>query len=344
MSLRELAVPPHFDAKKVGEVWRVPYQDRAAQAEKWAKQHNIPPASHDDFRFCLMPVDVQNTFCIPDFELFVAGRSSTGAVDDNRRLCEFIYRNLHNLNTICPTMDTHQALQIFHSVFLVNEDGEHPAPFTLVSEEDVKAGGWKVNPQVVEMLGMNQEYVQRYLAHYTHQLKEGGKYELTVWPYHAMLGGIGHALVSAVEEAIFFHSIARRTQPDFQIKGNNPLTENYSILSPEVLDDAGGEPIAQKNTALIKRLLEFDAVIIAGQAKSHCVAWTIEDLINEIRRLDKRLVEKVYLLEDCMSPVVIPNVVDYTDQADAAFKKFAEAGAHVVQSTDAMETWPDLMV
>jgi len=30
-------------------------------------------------------------------------------------------------------------------------------------------------------------------------------------------------------------------------------------------------------------------------------------------------VEKVYLLEDCTSPVVIPGVIDYTDLADAAF-------------------------
>ena len=35
--------------------------------------------------------------------------------------------------------------------------------------------------------------------------RQSGKYELTVWPFHALLGGIGHALVSAVEEAIFFH-------------------------------------------------------------------------------------------------------------------------------------------
>ena len=61
-----------------------------------------------------------------------------------------------------------------------------------------------------------------------------GKYKLTIWPYHAMLGGIGHALVPAVEEAIFFHSVARRSQPDFQQKGHSPLTEHYSVLGPEV--------------------------------------------------------------------------------------------------------------
>lgn len=46
---------------------------------------------------CLLLIDVQNTFCIPSFELFVGGQSGTGAVEDNRRLCEFIYRNLELL-------------------------------------------------------------------------------------------------------------------------------------------------------------------------------------------------------------------------------------------------------
>ena len=60
-----------------------------------------------------------------------------------------------------------------------------------------------------------------------------------------MLGGIGHALVSAVEEAIFFHGIARSSRPDFQVKGDNPLTEHYSIIGPEVTDGPHGEPIAR---------------------------------------------------------------------------------------------------
>jgi nicotinamidase-related amidase len=37
-----------------------------------------------------------------------------------------------------------------------------------------------------------------------------------------MLGSIGHALVSSVEEAVFFHCIARNSQTQFEIKGNNP--------------------------------------------------------------------------------------------------------------------------
>ncbi|NEQ34280.1 MAG: isochorismatase, partial [Leptolyngbya sp. SIO4C5] len=179
-----------------------------------------------------------------------------------------------------------------------------------------------------------------YGLHYVKQLDERGKYPLTIWPYHSMLGGIGHALVSAVEEACFFHNLARNSQTRFEVKGSNPFTENYSVLSPEVLQDEAGRAIAQKNSSLIEKLLAFDKVVIAGQAKSHCVAWTVDDLLREIQAREAALAKKVYLLEDCTSPVVVPGVVDFTEQADTAYGRYAEAGMHLVQSTEAIADWP----
>lgn len=339
-----LPLPPHFDPGKTGEVWKVPYQERAVEAREWAREHKIRHAADDRFRICLVAVDVQNTFCIPGFELYVGGRSGTGAVDDNRRLCEFIYRNLGVITQICPTMDTHQAMQIFHSLYLVNEKGEHPPPFTLISVEDVEKGIWRFNPALAFSFGIEAEFGQRHLLHYTRTLKEGGKYDLTIWPYHGMLGGIGHALVASVEEAAFFHCVARYSQTDFHVKGDRPFTEHYSVLGPEVLEGPSGEPIGQKSEEFLNKLLQFDAVVIAGQAKSHCVAWTIDDLLRNTITRDRSLAEKVYLLEDCTSAVVVAGVLDYTDQADAAFRRFADAGMHVVRSTDPIETWPGMRI
>jgi nicotinamidase-related amidase len=338
------AIPPHFRPERVGAVWKVAYEERAREAAAWARDNGLRPAADDRFRVCLVAVDVQNTFCLPDFELFVAGRSGTGAVDDNRRLCEFVYRNLGGITQVVPTMDTHQAMQIFHAVYLVDDEGRHPDPFTLVSADDVERGRWRPNPAVSESLGIEPEYARRQLVHYARSLERTGKYALTVWPYHAMLGGIGHALVPAVEEAIFFHAIARSSQPDFEVKGSHPLTEHYSVLGPEVTEGPDGRPLAGKNVALIEKLLGFDAVVIAGQAKSHCVAWTIDDLLRAVEDRDQRLAERVYLLEDCTSAVVVPGVVDYTDEADTAFRRFAEAGVHVVRSSDPIESWPGIEV
>jgi nicotinamidase-related amidase len=338
----ELPVPVFYRPERAAEVWRVPYEERAGEARVWAQEHGIQASSNDSFRICLLAVDVQNTFCIPGFELFVGGRSGTGAVDDNRRLCEFVYRNLGAITQIVPSLDTHRAMQVFHPVWLIDGEGEHPAPYTLVSAEDIESGRWRLNPEAPESLGIDSQYAARELAYYTRRLAEGGKYQLTIWPYHALLGGIGHALVSAVEEAFFFHGIARSSQPDFQVKGEHPLTEHYSMLGPEVTEGPCGEPLARRNTALVERLLEFDAVIVAGQAKSHCVAWTIDDLLEGDDARVHTLAERVYLLEDCTSPVVVPGAVDYTDEADAAFERFARAGMHVVRSTTPLAEWPGI--
>ena len=339
--MRELPIPSHYDPKRVGEVWRVPYQERAADAQAWAEEHALRPALENGFRIGVVAVDVQNTFCIPGFELFVGGRSGTGAVDDNRRLCEFLYRNLGAITAIIPTLDTHRAMQIFHAAWLVDDEGNHPDPYTLVSVDDVESGRWRVNPAAVESTGFEAEYAQRQLLDYTRKLAASGKYNLTIWPYHGMLGGIGHAMVSAVEEAIFFHTIARSSQPAFQVKGDNPLTEHYSMFGPEITDGPEGGAIAGKNELLIQQLSLYDAIVVAGQAKSHCVAWTIDDLLEGDDERERSLAPRTYLLEDCTSPVVVPGM-DYTAEADAAFDRFAAAGMHVVRSTDPVESWPGI--
>jgi nicotinamidase-related amidase len=341
VSIPELPLPAHFDPGRVGEVWRVPYEDRAREAAAWADEHGLGRAADDAFRLCVLAVDIQNTFCIPDFELFIAGRSGTGAVDDNRRLCKFLYRNLGEITQIFPSLDTHHAMQVFHAIWLVDEHGNHPDPYTLVSAQDVATGRWQMNAAVAEALGIDVDYADRHLTYYTRRLAEGGKYDLTIWPYHAMLGGIGHALVSAVEEAVFFHGLARYSNPEFQVKGDNPLTEHYSLLGPEVTEGPDGDRLGGKNAKLIEKLLTFDAVVVAGQAKSHCLAWTIDDLLGD-EDVREQLAERTYLLEDCTSPVVVPGVVDYTDEADAAFERYAAAGMHIVRSTDPIASWPGL--
>ena len=113
------------------------------------------------------------------------------------------------------------------------------------------------------------------------------------------------------------------------------------MLGPEVTEGPDGDRLGAKNTALIDKLLAFDAVVVAGQAKSHCMAWTIDDLLEE-EAAGERLAERTYLLEDCTSPVVVPGVVDYTDEADAAFERYAAEGMHVVRSVDPIESWPGL--
>jgi len=341
VQLNKLPIPDFYQPEKVGEIYKVDYQQRAVDARRWIEKYNINGAQADEFKVHLLLVDVQNTFCIPGFELFVAGRTGKAAVEDNQRLSAFIYQNLARITKITLTMDSHQAIQIFHSIYLIDQDGNHPDPYTLVSVEDIRSGKWRFNPVAAETLEIKTEKAQRNLLHYVKALEKNGKYQLAIWPYHAMLGGIGHAIVPAVEEAVFFHSVARYAQPDIHIKGMNPFTEHYSVIGPEVLTDANGEKIATRNEAFLHKLERFDLTLVAGQAKSHCVASTIADLLGDIQQVDSSLVKRIVLLEDCTSPVVVPGM-DYTEIADEAFQRFADAGMKLVKSTESPENWyPD---
>jgi nicotinamidase-related amidase len=334
MNSSPLPLPEFFDPDSVGSVWRISYEERARQARDWARQHRLQPAAADPVKTWLMLIDVQNTFCIPGFELYVGGRSGRGAVDDNARLSEFIYRNLGDITHITATMDTHLTMQVFHAMFFVDADGNHPAPYTDIHVSELREGKWTFNPALAAEFDIAPEYGQQMVSHYAEALSKSGKYALTIWPYHAMLGGIGHALVSSVAEALFFHSVARIAQTEFVTKGESPFTENYSVIGPEVLTGPMDEPLGMHDQRFIQELQECERLIIAGQAKSHCVAWTVSDLLDDIMLADPQLAKKVYLLEDCTSPVVVPGVVDHTDAADAAYEWFAKAGMHIVKSTD----------
>jgi nicotinamidase-related amidase len=336
-----LPLPDFFDPQNAEKVWKIPYEERAEQARAWADFYGLQPAAQDKFRMGLLIVDAQNTFCIPGFELFVGGESGRGAVDDNQRLAAFIYRYLHKITQIAVTMDTHLAQQIFHAIFLVNKDGKHPEPYTSITSEDMRNGRWKFNPALAGSLDINLGDANTHLEHYTTALENKGKYELTIWPYHAMLGGIGHALVSLLEEALFFHTMARYTQTDFIQKGMNPWTEAYSAIGPEIVEDAHGNPIAQKDQRIYRLLKNLDVLIVAGQAKSHCVSWTLQDLLQQILEDDPTQVSKIYLLEDCSSAVVIPGTVDFTTQAEKTYQQFADAGMHIIRSTQPLEMWPN---
>ena len=110
------------------------------------------------------------------------------------------------------------------------------------------------------------------------------------------------------------------------MKGDDPRTEHYSALGPEVGP--------RRNDALVALLREFDAIVIAGQAKSHCVAWTLDDLLDDV------LAERVYLLEDCTSPVVVPGAVDFTDERTLPSRASPSEASTSSARTEPPKAWP----
>jgi nicotinamidase-related amidase len=344
-------LPAVFDPKNAEKWEYAPDQQKVfGDAAEWRRTHGIAPAATDKRNVHLLLIDVQKDFCFPKGSLYVGGRSGRGALDDSRRTAEFIYQNLNVLTNITTTMDTHFAFQIFFPSFWVDKDDKPLAPFREITTDDIDRGDVRPNPAVASWLcNGNYPWLLKQVRFYCAELEKAGKYRLYLWPPHCILGSDGHALVGVLHEARMFHSYARGAQSWVEVKGGNALTENYSVLRPEVLMRHDGQPLAQRNTAFIKTLLTADAVVVAGQAASHCVKSSIDDLLDEIVAQDKQLARKVYVLGDCMSSVTVPDgkggfFADFTPQADEALRRFADAGMNVVRSTDPIETWPGIQL
>jgi nicotinamidase-related amidase len=346
MKHRDLPFPVFYNHEHAARWGYQPRHELVFQAaEDWRKSLDIRPSGSDRTNVHLLLIDVQKDFCFPEGALFVAGRSGRGAIDDNRRIAEFVYRNLDVLTAITTTMDTHFSHQIFFPSFWVDREGKPLAAHREIRTHDIDAGEVRPNPAVARWLcGGNYGWLVKQVRHYCEELEKAGKYTLYLWPPHCILGSDGHALAGVVHEARMFHSYVRGAQSWVEVKGGNALTENYSVLQPEVLTRHDGQPLGQKNTLFLKTLLAADAVIIAGQAASHCVKSSIDDILGEIAAVDMALARKIYLLTDCMSAVTVPDgkggfVADFTAEAERALKKFADAGMNLVKSTDAIADW-----
>ncbi len=349
-----LPPPAFFNPKNAGD-WNYSPDQRAIYmaADDIRQSAGLKAATTDCKKVHLLLIDVQKDFCLPGGTLYVGGRSGTGAVDDSRRIAEFIYRNLNVISSITTTLDTHFAFQIFSPAFWQDQDGAPLLPFDNVTGDltVLRAGqpAGKATPSPLAaavVANGNLAWLQKQAAYYCRMLEEGGKYQLTIWPEHCILGSDGHALTGVIHEARMYHAFARGAQSLSEVKGGNPLTECYSVLGAEVRTRFDGQPLAQKNVKFIQTLFTDDYVVIGGQAASHCVKSSIEDLLDEILAKDPVLARKVYVMRDCMSSVTVPDgnggfIADFTPEAEQALDKFANAGMHVVESTMSMADWPD---
>jgi nicotinamidase/pyrazinamidase len=305
------SIPDFYDPNRIGTLFYPDVSTIAAHAESAA----LSPAEEDTVRALLLIIDMQVDFCHEWGTLFVPG-----APDDVRRLIEFIYSNAERISHIACSLDSHYPFQIFHPAWWVGADGKHPPPFTIISAEDVEGGKWR------------PLFRSDWSVQYVHRLQKDAKKQLTIWPYHVPIGAVGNALDPELWSAVFWHSIARRSQPTWWTKGSIPQTEHYSILGPEI--EVPDEPQGRQSTEFVEFLAEYDYLVIAGEAESHCVLETAEDLVTVFRNRPDQL-EKIHVLKDCTSPVVHPEV-DFHAIAQESFAEYEKIGLRFIKSTEPM--------
>jgi nicotinamidase-related amidase len=327
----------------------------AAAVEESARRPDlIRPSCEDEVRVALLLIDMQPDFCHPAGALPVLGRSGEGALMDSRRVAELILRNAPRFTEIIATADTHNQLQAFFpSGWRLLGTGMMPEPHTLIVIEGGKlvsrALDGTILGEVVPDLGLLRGSVDRDLEWLIEQMKfyertlaENDRPPLYLWPYHCIDGTSGQGIMPIVHEAMLYHGFLRRTSPRIVRKGMHPLTEHYSVFRPEVTKTYDGFRLVPDGSELMETLVNgFHAVVVAGEASSHCVAASLDHVIEFYASEPYRgRPENFYVLTDCMSPVVVQGA-DFSAEAEAALKRCEEAGMHLVQSTTPMEEWPD---
>jgi nicotinamidase-related amidase len=228
----------------------------------------------------LLLIDPQNDFCDPQGSLFVPGADA-----DCARLASYIAHNAGGIDSVYITLDSHDYWNIAHPVFWKDAGGHEPKPFTVISGGALKNGDFA--PRDEALAG----YVERYVS----ELEKKRRYQLVLWPPHCLLGSWGHCIQRDVLDAVRGWQTAKRKPVSFVLKGQNPLTEHYSAIEAEV--PVNGDPATFANHRLLAELGKADAVIAAGEALSHCVAFTLRDIAAYTGA------EKITLLADCSSSV-----------------------------------------
>jgi len=301
--------PHYYDPKRIGTLF---YPDVAAVAEQAQNQH-LMSALQDSKKIAFLIIDMQ-----VDFSHGAGTLTVPGALADIRRVIEFIFNHAEKITKILCSLDSHYPLQIFHPAWWVDENGHHPPPFTIVSAQDVEKGKW------------SPLYSKDWSVHYVHELQNEAKKQLTIWPYHVPIGGVGHALDPELWSAVFWHSIARKSQPLMLTKGSLPNTEHYSVIKPEIeTEESSDQSFDERFSQLVH---EYDYIYLAGEAESHCVLETVKDLVRLFADQPQKL-RKLFILDDCMSSVVHPDI-DFHAIAREEFVKCAQQGVQFVKSTD----------
>ncbi len=234
-----------------------------------------------DMNVSLLIIDEQNDFASPQGSLYVPG-----AEDDCNRLSNFITNNSDKIDNIHMTLDCHPYYHIAHPYFWVDELGNNPPAYTVITYQDI------INKKFVPSDPKKLKAAEEYLLN----LENRGRYNLTIWPPHCLNATWGFCVVDSVMKAVqdWEHSHISHNV-NFIRKASNPMTEHYSAIQAEVPD--ANDPATRTNFPLIDTLKECDQIIVAGEALSHCVANTVRDLAVYIP------VYRITVLTDCTSNV-----------------------------------------
>jgi len=282
-----------------------------AQARVEGLAAKLSPAHKDKVRRIAVGIDYQVDFVRDDGSLKVGG-----ALDDTKRYIEYLYGNAEYISAVLLSLDQHLPWQIFFPLWWKDKNGNHPQPFTIISEQDVNNGIWI--PQRMKL--WSRAYPKR--------LRETGQSPLIIWPEHCLAGSEGASLTADLAEAIMWLSAARGLQPIYMFKGMVPESEHYGPFCCCV--PVANHPQGGLQTQFMNMIANHDIIDISGEAEDFCVREGMRQLLKYYSGKNPVVIKKMRFLKDCTSLVYPDNRVE----ADAVLNDYTKQGVKVMKSTE----------
>lgn len=342
-----MVYPSFYDPQRVGDLYMTRGQQVREEAMRHQQEYNIAPASDDQEKVKLLIIDAQVDFIHTEGALSVPG-----AVEDTRRIIEWIFENVHRITDIEYSLDSHQPLQIFDPAWwtqIIRDDNGNvtdlrmPDPMAVITPFDLGILTPEQEAKGVErVVNFMPRFYPDWSFLYVETLFKNAKKPLVLWPPHTQIGTVGHALMPALSEAITYWSVARVRNPQVSGKGDDPRSEQYSIFEKEVPVPGSA---TNMNNRFINDLTSYSKLFVAGQAKSHCVLESVNTLVRKFSGDVSRLLENTYIFMDAMSSVEggIEEILDdgtkithlFEDIANQQYDQFAnQYGINLVSVHD----------
>lgn len=254
----------------------------------------------------LLIIDPQSDFCMPGASLYV-----NGADTDMQRLANFITEHTKEIDSIHISLDMHQYDNIAHPMYWMNKKSKHPEPFTNITIQDIKNDIWKTsNPE-------NSIKANLYLS----SLESDKKFTHTIWPYHCIAGTQGANIFPTLLVALKHWMDITGKSFHTHFKGMNSDSEHFGIFQSEDKNSKFNHHLCDE----IFGINNSNEILVAGQAKSHCVAMSLKQILQA----RPENVKQIILLTDTTS-----NVVGFEHIADEIYENLRLAGMQELETIE----------
>jgi nicotinamidase/pyrazinamidase len=291
---------------------------KTARAGTGAKV-STPAAATESSSAAAEPARPKVTFLIidPQNDFHEGGSLAVaGATADSQRTAQLMNAHLRDITKIVITLDSHHRNHVAHAVSWVHRPSAdtvsdihtwtHPAPFTIISAQDVTDGVWQASDPsrqrafqkyATDLEAGGKLWEERCFTFALTLLFTVGRFQVCIWPEHCLIGTTGHAVTPSINAAAQAWCGETHRSVDYVWKGQNLNTEMYSAMAAEVPVEKDKE--TQFNVSLMKKLNSCDKLIVCGQALSHCVNFTTRDIVSRWTGSKSNII----VLSDCTSAI-----------------------------------------